>query len=295
MVFVGLALADDYSSWLNYKDITINTSASGANVSGNVASYPLLVRLDSSNFSDFSLSSTKASIRFARGGIHLPYQVERWDSSGGKVAEIWVLVDSVYGSNSSQTIRMYWNNVGVADSSSSSSVFNTSNKFQAVWHMNGTTATSNELDATDNNFTATYFQSAGSTTPLSTGGIGYSRVVTPASASTGPYFMAGVLPLNSGSATVKNARSLRFPSSSVGYAVGDGGGEVGGHIADGGHLNDGDFHGISFSSAQPTGCPPRRSGHRAIGGAPRRDAAALCGGRTAAVRAGALTLITPSP
>ncbi|HAO99540.1 MAG TPA: hypothetical protein DCQ83_05800, partial [Fibrobacteres bacterium] len=226
------AVADDYSQWLNYKDITINTSAAGANVTGDVARYPLLVRLDSNSFTDFAVSGTKASIRFARGSVHLPYQVERWDSAGGNVAEIWVLVDSVYGNNSSQSIRMYWSSVGAGDSSSSSGVFNTSNNFQAVWHMNGATATSNELDATNNNFTATYFQSAGSTTPLSTGGIGYSRVVTPASASTGPYFMAGVLPLNPGSATARNARAIKFPSSSVGYAVGDGGSIV--KTADGG-------------------------------------------------------------
>jgi hypothetical protein len=52
---IGLVFADDYADWDYRANITLNTTTSGADVGGNVYDYPVLVRLNPSNF-DFSQS-----------------------------------------------------------------------------------------------------------------------------------------------------------------------------------------------------------------------------------------------
>ena len=111
--------------------------------------FPLLVRLDSTNF-DFTQAIDSSDVRFARAdGTHLLYQKERWDSTN-KVAELWVLVDTVRSGQSSQYITMYWGKNGVFSKSNPNRVFDTANGFAGVWHL----ANSNFNDATPNNNTA---------------------------------------------------------------------------------------------------------------------------------------------
>ncbi len=146
---------ENYLLWPSYKDITVNTSATGANITGGVGRYPMLVRLASTNFSDFAVAGTRASLRFSRAGVHLPYEIERWDSAGGNLAEIWVLADTLTGNNSTQTIQMFWGKSGAADSSNGKTVFDTLNGYTGVYHMNEPQGTGPK-DATANalNFAA---------------------------------------------------------------------------------------------------------------------------------------------
>lgn len=166
---------EDFTQWAWYKNISINTTSSGANVAGTVTNFPLLLRLTSANADVFSQAATTGTdIRFtkANGTTRLRYQIERWNA-GGQAAEIWVLMDTVYGNNSSQSVRMYWGKSGAADSSNGASVFQTANGFQGVWHMGGGSNTANEADASGNGFTAT--QSGSPTDTVGT--IGRSRKV----------------------------------------------------------------------------------------------------------------------
>lgn len=128
---VTIALQD----WLYSKSIILNTSASGADIQGNVYGFPVLVRLTSDIF-DFTQARTGGEdIRFtSNNGSPLPYEIEQWDSVARRAA-VWVRVDTIYGNNSTQTITMYWGNADATDSSSSAAVFDTADGFHGVWHL----------------------------------------------------------------------------------------------------------------------------------------------------------------
>src|SRR5690606_33858514 len=102
-----------------------------------------------------------ASLRFTKANnvTRLPHEIVSWDA-GNNTAEIWVLVDTVYGNNSDQYVRMFWGNATAIDRSSGEAVFDTAAGFQAVWHMDA--ASGDEPDATGNEFAATQVNEPGS-------------------------------------------------------------------------------------------------------------------------------------
>jgi hypothetical protein len=150
------------SAWNYSMRVHLNTTAAGANVAGTVRNFPVLVRLNSGNFNFAEAKTDGSDIRFAKAnGAALPYEIERWDASASQ-AEIWVKVDTVYGNDSAHFITMYWgaSTVGSTGSpqgsatvslSNSTAVFDTTNGFQGVWHLNQPTG-SIEKDATYNHF-----------------------------------------------------------------------------------------------------------------------------------------------
>ncbi len=148
---------EDYSTWGHHRFIGVNTlpRGGGANVSGDVRNFPVLVRLDTSNFATgFAQSSGDgADLRFTKPGdaVRLPHQIERWDSVGRK-AEVWVKLDTVYGA-AVTSFRMHWGKAGASDSSSGPAVFDTTQGFQAVYHLNEA-ETDSARDATGNRFHA---------------------------------------------------------------------------------------------------------------------------------------------
>ena len=146
--------------WMFSKMLVLNTTATGANVSGNVFHFPVLVRLLSSNFNFSEAKKNGDDLRFTKpDNTPLAYEVENWDSAGG-AAEIWVKVDTVFGNNSTQYIMMYWGNPEAASMSNGPQVFDTANGFVGVWHLseagNATAAdaTGNHFDGTPENMTA---------------------------------------------------------------------------------------------------------------------------------------------
>ena len=137
---IGKVVLFPFYGWGYSKRIVLNTTTSGANVSGNVFVFPVLIRLTDSNFM-FSQAKTDGSdIRFAKSdSVSLPYEIERWDATNN-LAEIWVNVDTVYGNNATQSITMYWGNPGAASASNSMVVFDTANGFQGeygIWAKPG--------------------------------------------------------------------------------------------------------------------------------------------------------------
>jgi hypothetical protein len=139
-VIPGPSIAQtSYAAWSDSQRIYINTTSAGANVVGAVTNFPLLIRLNPSNFTRFSRTKPLgADIRFATSsGVHLNYQIERWKDGANDAdsAEIWVKVPSVTGNNNTQFIRMYYGNTSAVDSSKSRLVFDTANGFIGVWHL----------------------------------------------------------------------------------------------------------------------------------------------------------------
>jgi hypothetical protein len=134
--------SDPFYGWEHYTRVTINTSPSGADISEDVHNFPVLVRIDQTIIpSPFvpqsGISGDGRDIRFAKsdGTTSLPYEIERWDSLN-EIAEIWVNVDTIYGNNDSQFIYMYMGNGAAPDQSSGPSVFDTTDGFAGVWHLN---------------------------------------------------------------------------------------------------------------------------------------------------------------
>jgi hypothetical protein len=130
---------ENYSTWSDSQRVYINTTSSGANVANAVANFPVLIRLNPTNFTRFSRTKPLgADIRFATSsGVHLNYQIERWvdGANNADTAEIWVKVPSVTGNNNTQFIRMYYGKANAADSSNGRMVFETANGFIGVWHL----------------------------------------------------------------------------------------------------------------------------------------------------------------
>ena len=145
IVITGIVLAGCVSSHrrticpefrgLHSLTITLDTTAAGANVSEDVAHYPLAVLLDRRRF-DFSQAQTNgADLRFFDStGKALPHAIELWDAQGGSAA-IWVLLDVVKGNSKDQTIVMKWGSAYSPDISDSAAVFQRTNGFVGVWHL----------------------------------------------------------------------------------------------------------------------------------------------------------------
>jgi hypothetical protein len=134
-VFAGETLPITLFDWYYSRMLVLNTTSSGADVSGIVTNFPVLIRLSAGTF-NFSLAQSHGEdIRFTKtDGAALPYEIEHWDAVTGRAA-VWVKVDTIYGNNSRQSITMYWGNPEATDMSASTAVFDTTNGFQGVWHL----------------------------------------------------------------------------------------------------------------------------------------------------------------
>jgi hypothetical protein len=139
-----------YTSWLFTRSIVINTTSSGVFISSNITNFPLLIRLSSKNF-DFSQAKADGSdLRISKSnGTPIPCEIEQWDAVNNRAA-IWVKVDTIYASNDSQSITLYWGNSEASRSSSDSGVFDTTDNIISAWHLNNycKDATGNRHDAT---------------------------------------------------------------------------------------------------------------------------------------------------
>jgi hypothetical protein len=149
------------TEWKYARRLRLNTTATGAGVTRNVTGFPLIVRLTADNFNFSQPKADGSDIRFARSDtVRLPYEIERWDAANRR-AEIWVRVDTIYGDNNAQSVTMYWGNATAADSSNGAAVFDTTNGFIGVWHMNEvpSAGTASIKDRTVNAHNATPFGS----------------------------------------------------------------------------------------------------------------------------------------
>ncbi|MBN1418369.1 MAG: DUF2341 domain-containing protein, partial [Planctomycetes bacterium] len=129
--------ADPYPDWRHAGSLYILTTPEGADLppTASEEGFPLLVRLHR-DFFDFGQAEPRGEdIRFSTiAGDPLPYQIEEWDAARGS-AGIWVRIPMIRG-NACQEIRLHWGHPGAASESKGSAVFNGSNGFLSVWHMN---------------------------------------------------------------------------------------------------------------------------------------------------------------
>jgi len=147
VIEAGETTTVNFPLWKYSSEFILNTTANGADVTGNVHDFPVLVRLNESTFDFDEAQPDGRDIVFSNSrNVMLPHAIERWDTVK-KVAEIWVKVDTVYGNNQVQSITMYWGNPSVR--LQPMPVFDTLNGFQGVWHL-GDASNSKLVDATSN-------------------------------------------------------------------------------------------------------------------------------------------------
>ncbi len=143
------------TTWRFSRNLTLNTSVSGADIAGTVTGFPVLIRLNEDNFDFTQCAADGSDIRFsASDSVFLSCEIGRWDWANQR-AEFWVKVDTIRGSDSTQAISLYWGNPQVAPAAGGASVFDTGNGFAGVWHLNETSG-SMSAEATQNGLAGTY-------------------------------------------------------------------------------------------------------------------------------------------
>jgi len=151
LALAALARAgEDYASWASSRDLALDASPAGANVTTDLTGFPLALSLGAESADLFTQAKSDGSdLRFAAiDGTHLPYQIESWDGVGHKAA-IWVRLPSIKAGQVLH-LRAYWGKASAADSSSGPAVFGTADGFQGVWHMGSTAdASANGITALD--------------------------------------------------------------------------------------------------------------------------------------------------
>lgn len=129
--------SDEYRDWTHSGSIWLLTTPDGADLPANakVEQFPVLVRLHR-DFFDFAHAKPNGDdVRFSSStGERLAFQIEEWDAAKG-VASVWVRMPVITG-NSRQAIKLHWGNTNAATESDGKAVFNESNGYLSVWHMN---------------------------------------------------------------------------------------------------------------------------------------------------------------
>ena len=126
-----------YPGWQHSGSVYLLTTPDGANLPATASEegFPLLVRLNKDFFNFSEAKANGEDIRFTTStGTPLAYQIDQWDAANGQ-ASIWVRIPMIQG-NTRQEIKLYWGKADAESESSGPAVFNESNGYLSVWHMN---------------------------------------------------------------------------------------------------------------------------------------------------------------
>lgn len=125
-----------YAGWAHSGTLTLLTTPEGAGLPATTSEegFPLLVRLDKDGFDFGQAKPGGDDLRFSTpGGQPLAFQVEEWDAVRG-TACVWVRIPRIRG-NERQEIRLHWGKPDAPRESDGAAVFNASNGYLGVWHM----------------------------------------------------------------------------------------------------------------------------------------------------------------
>jgi biopolymer transport protein ExbB len=114
-LFLSLALSTPAAAWWQKdwpyrKQVTVDTSTTGVNVSGPIGRTPILIRLHSANFTFTEALENGADLRFvdADDKTPIPFHIESYDQKAG-VATVWISVPALNGGEK-KTIWLYFGN-----------------------------------------------------------------------------------------------------------------------------------------------------------------------------------------
>lgn len=139
-LFAAAADQTAYPDWKHSGRMMVLTTPDGANLpaAARLDGFPLLVRLQRDWFDFTQAKADGADLRFslvtATGATPLAYQIEDWDAAAG-TASIWVRIPTITG-NARQELRVQWGEPDAVSESNGAAVFNDSNGYLNVWHLN---------------------------------------------------------------------------------------------------------------------------------------------------------------
>jgi biopolymer transport protein ExbB len=113
------------NDWNFRKEITLDLSTTGANIAGNPADVPVLVRLHLGNFGYFADTKPDGSdLRFVAGDDKTPlkFHVERYDVTNN-LAFVWVKVPRLAGNTATERIYLYYGNAKAPAGAESASTY----------------------------------------------------------------------------------------------------------------------------------------------------------------------------
>lgn len=142
--------------WKDSARVYFNTSATGAATQSAVKNFPLLIRLQASNFNLAAAAKGGVDLRFTDpDGTELPCHIARWDTGFYRNAEVWVNVPQVDANSATDYVVMWWGNAAAPALTGQLSikqgpgevllggdvamagkfVFDTAYGFAAAWHL----------------------------------------------------------------------------------------------------------------------------------------------------------------
>ncbi|MCH2181096.1 MAG: DUF2341 domain-containing protein [Mariniblastus sp.] len=139
-----------YKPWTHQAPIHILTTPQGADLAEGVVlkDFPLLIRLDRDHFDFAQARPGGEDVRFSMNGQALAYEIDHWDATQGRAA-VWVRVPRIEG-NRVQALQLHWGNPDAESESDGKQVFNQSNGYLTVMHMNDPlTDSTGQLSCTD--------------------------------------------------------------------------------------------------------------------------------------------------
>lgn len=148
----GQTVVIPFAGWKDSAEVTLNTTSSGANISGNVYGFPVLIRLSEDKFNFSEARGDGSDLGFFKSdGTPIQFAVEQWDSIQKKAC-IWVNIDTVKGNDNKQSFTMIWGNPNVIVLSNRAGVFDTSEGFSGIYHFGGNLddATAHMFNGKDN-------------------------------------------------------------------------------------------------------------------------------------------------
>ncbi len=141
LLVVPMAPARAASKWWNNdwafrKQLTLDLSATGADVSGSPVDVPTLVRLHPGNFTYFNdVQKDGADLRFVAADdvTQLKYHIEKFDPVN-QIALVWVRVPRLTGGTKSDFVYLYYGNQKAAASDDRAGTYDTNQSL--VYHFN---------------------------------------------------------------------------------------------------------------------------------------------------------------
>ncbi|MVF12662.1 DUF2341 domain-containing protein [Ketobacter sp. MCCC 1A13808] len=135
-LFVNVAMTgSDEAEFTSSQNYWFDTTDNGAGVTGDVFNVPVLIRIRDSEIIN-AVQPGAADIRFvASDGITpLPYEVERWDQLNN-VADVWVLVPKIEGSNDQGFITLEYDDLIDGSVPNGESPEQLWADYSGVWHF----------------------------------------------------------------------------------------------------------------------------------------------------------------
>ncbi len=112
------------NNWMSRKQLTIDASATGADIKDTLVDVPVLLRLHAGNFGFFTeLSENGKDLRLMLDDkTALKYDIEKVDQLA-EMGLVWVKLPNVRGSVNSDTFSLYYGNPNAVDASDSKGIY----------------------------------------------------------------------------------------------------------------------------------------------------------------------------